>query len=65
MTDEAVMMEISETINKLRSEGRTISHDAGFSKNTDDDIDQEKLNQGISFLHRNFFSMFVSMLTGN
>jgi len=59
-----VMMEISETINKLRSEGRTISHDAGFSKNTDDDIDQEKLNQGISFLHRNFFSMFVSMLTG-
>ena len=58
----------------LRSEGRRLGHDHGYSKETSLghgysketslDIDEEKLKRGISFLHRNFFSVFVSMLTG-
>jgi len=61
----------------LRSEGRKCPHDHGFKKSENqthsdnwdnlsevNNIDILKLNKGISFFQQNFFSMFVSMLTG-
>ena len=60
----------------LRTEGRKVPHDHGYKsehetkndqQNNSDtyNIDVNKLNEGIYFFQQNFFSMFVSMLTGN
>ena len=58
----------------LRSVGRTQSHEDGYiqrqrasekkDEDQDQDVDLEKLHKGIKFFSDNFFSMFVSMLTG-
>ena len=63
-------------LNLLRTVGRSQSHDEGLTQRAtqrtedgdegemEDDIDIEKINKGIQFFSDNFFSMFVSMLTG-
>ena len=56
----------------LRTVGRTQSHEDGYiqrasekkDEDQDQDVDLEKLHKGIKFFSDNFFSMFVSMLTG-
>lgn len=60
-------------LNLLRTVGRSQTHDEGLTTERtgdgdegelEDDIDIEKINKGIQFFRANFFSMFVSMLTG-
>ena len=59
-------------LNLLRTVGRGQGHDEGITEKTEDgdkereidDINIEKLDKGIKFFGDNFFSMFVSMLTG-
>ena len=56
-----------ERFELLMSKGKYLSHDEGlYNKNTytEEEIDEEKLQRGISYFTQNFFSMFVSMLTG-
>ena len=58
----------SEKFALLISRGKDLPHDHGVSDNTEAipeaRCNEEKLGKGISFFTRNFFSMFVSMLTG-
>ena len=63
-------------LNLLRTVGRSQDHDEGLTQRAtermgegdewemEDDMDIEKINKGIQFFSDNFFSMFVSMLTG-
>jgi len=53
------------------SRGKDLSHDHGLFNNEmesdppePEEINEQKLKKGISFFNLNFFSMFVSMLTG-
>ena len=57
----------AEKLELLMSRGKLLPHDAGLSYTECDsmeELSEEKLRKGISFFSRNFFSMFVSMLTG-
>ena len=57
----------AEKFELLLSRGRRLAHDEGLDKkesNSEEVIDEELLHAGISFFTHNFFSMFVSMLTG-
>ena len=57
----------AEKLELLMSRGKLLPHDAGLSNTECDsmeELSEEKLRKGISFFSRNFFSMFVSMLTG-
>ena len=59
------MATASEKFELLISKGKHLSHDHGVSNNSiEDNKSGDKLEKGISFFNRNFFSMFVSMLTG-
>jgi len=68
-------MDSKTKLDMLRTEGRKVPHDHGYKsehetknyqQNNSDtyNIDVNKLNEGIYFFQQNFFSMFVSMLTG-
>jgi len=57
----------AEKFELLMSRGRHLAHDEGLDEkenNSEEVIDEELLQTGISFFTHNFFSMFVSMLTG-
>ena len=63
------MATASEKFELLITKGRHLPHDHGVANNStentsDDNVSEDKLEKGISFFNRNFFSMFVSMLTG-
>ena len=64
------MATASEKFELLISRGKHLSHDQGLSRlfSTENVLEetfcQEKLQKGISFFNRNFFSMIVSMMTG-
>jgi len=63
-------MEVVDKLNLLRSKGKNLNHDYGYKSsnliddNSENHVDEDKLNRGISFFQENFFTMFVSMLTG-
>jgi len=61
-------MKVADKLNLLRTKGKNLDHDYGYKCSSSEDgnynIDEEKLERGISFFHENFFTMFVSMLTG-
>ena len=63
------MVTASEKFELLISKGKHLPHDHGVANNStenalEDNTSEDKLEKGISFFNRNFFSMFVSMLTG-
>jgi len=61
-------MEVADKVNLLRTKGKNLDHDYGYKcRSIEDDshnADEERLERGISFFQDNFFTMFVSMLTG-
>ena len=63
-------MEVVDKLNLLKSKGKNLNHDYGYKgsnlidDNSENHVDEDKLNRGISFFQENFFTMFVSMLTG-
>ena len=70
---EGKMATASEKFELLISKGKDLPHDHGVANinNTtattgteDNVVSEDTLEKGISFFNRNFFSMFVSMLTG-
>ena len=63
------MVTASEKFGLLMSRGKHLSLDHGLSSNSTENVleetfCQEKLEKGILFFKRNFFSIFVSMMTG-
>ena len=63
------MASASEKFELLISSGKHLPHDHGVANNStenvlEDTFNEDKLEKGISYFNRNFFSMFVSMLTG-
>ena len=59
-------MDATDKISHLLTKGPLMAHNIGFKEDNRkcDPIDEKLLEEGISFFHKNFFSMFVCMLTG-
>lgn len=58
-------MEVEKWLEDLRLRGSRLPHDEGMARqDSTEEYDQVRLAKGAQFFRRNYFSLFVSMLTG-
>ena len=67
MSEQLESLTPEELVELVLGEGRRLPHDQGLQEKVQKlevKVDQERMEEGIAFFHKNFFSLFVSMLAG-
>ena len=67
MSEQLESLSPEELVELVLGEGRRLPHDHGVQEKVQKlevKVDQERMEEGIAFFHKNFFSLFVSMLAG-
>lgn len=69
MSEQLDTLTPKELVELVLGEGRRLPHDHGLQEKENVQklevkVDQERMEEGIAFFHKNFFSLFVSMLAG-
>ena len=67
MSEQLESLTPEELVELVLGEGRRLPHAQGQQEKVQKQevkVAQEKMEEGIAFFHKNFFSLFVSMLAG-